>query len=77
MWLHCKLLLIGRLMIGFRCEVGIKIESGGRKRIPETRFIYLWPGPCRRSKLRRTQPVDSPTALVNRLQLPKRVRESG
>jgi hypothetical protein len=67
MWLHCKLLLIGREMIGFRCEVGIKNESGGRKRISETYFIYLWPGLCRRSSLRRTQPVDSPTALVYRL----------
>jgi len=33
MWLHGKFLLVGRKVIDCGCEVEIKNESGGRKRI--------------------------------------------
>ena len=33
MWLHGKLLLVGRKVTDCECEVGIKNESGGIKRI--------------------------------------------
>jgi hypothetical protein len=63
-------------VIESECEVGIENESGGKKEDSGNSLYIPLSWPLSEIKLRRTQTVDSPTALVNRHCLLKRVRES-